>query len=38
MSEHTMWEIEDSLGLRLICGVWMRQAVGRWRGRCARRR
>ena len=21
MSEHTMWEIEDSLGLRLICGV-----------------
>ena len=21
MSEHTMWEIEDSLGLHLICGV-----------------
>ena len=21
MSEHTMWEIEDSLGLELICGV-----------------
>ena len=21
MSEHTMWETEDSLGLRLICGV-----------------
>ena len=21
MSEHTMWELEDSLGLRLMCGV-----------------